>query len=57
LNRRDFEVWDVKTAQFIVVDGDYTIYVGAHSRDLGENIKCKIMSGKIGCGFQSFLKE
>lgn len=34
LRRRDLSVWDVAAQEWSVVEGDYTFYVGASSRDL-----------------------
>lgn len=34
LRRRDLSVWDVTDQEWRVVEGDYTLYVGASSRDL-----------------------
>lgn len=34
LTRRDFSVWDVPSQKWVVQEGDYTIFVGASSRDI-----------------------
>ncbi|KAI1762237.1 glycoside hydrolase family 3 protein [Hypoxylon sp. FL1150] len=34
LTRRDFSVWDVVAQGWVVQEGDYTVYVGASSRDI-----------------------
>ncbi|RYP01606.1 hypothetical protein DL764_006172 [Monosporascus ibericus] len=34
LTRRDFSVWDVVTQKWQIQEGDYTIFVGASSRDI-----------------------
>lgn len=34
LTRRDFSVWDVVSQQWVVQEGNYTIFVGASSRDI-----------------------
>lgn len=38
LNRRDLSVWDVAAQEWTVVSGDYTLSVGASSRDLKGNV-------------------
>jgi beta-glucosidase len=34
LTRRDFSVWDVSSQQWKIQDGNYTVFVGASSRDV-----------------------
>ncbi|KAI1454046.1 glycoside hydrolase family 3 protein [Annulohypoxylon moriforme] len=34
LTRRDFSIWDVATQGWVLQDSDYTVYVGASSRDI-----------------------
>ncbi|RYP70442.1 hypothetical protein DL771_005483 [Monosporascus sp. 5C6A] len=34
LTRRDFSIWDVVTQKWQIQEGDYTIFVGASSRDI-----------------------
>ena len=53
LTRRDLSYWDVKRQNWVMPDGDFTIYVGFSSRDLPErtpfttslNLKVGIPSG------------
>lgn len=42
LRRRDVSYWDVMAQDWAVASGEYTIYVGTNSRDLGQSVTVSI---------------